>query len=126
MKRVTVSSRALGPLLRVDCYVYETSENLRAAGQRWNGARLEGDTLGVCQAVTDDAGRTVSVLIRLARGHLSTHVVSHEMHHAATALYGAHCGDDPSLTHHNEPFAYPYSDLLGDLVDRLYALGYYS
>lgn len=69
-------------------------------------------------------------IIRLVKGRLSTQVVSHEMHHAATALYGASLPDDAQLadhlTHHNEPFAHLYSDLLRALVDRLYALGYYD
>lgn len=57
-------------------------------------------------------------------------VHSHEMHHAVTALYGAHVPDRLSrrahLNHYNEPFAYLYSDLLARLVDRLHALGYYD
>jgi hypothetical protein len=126
---ITVSSRALGPRLKVTCYVYDTVEEMRHAGEAYNGNDLSG-ALGVTQARTDENGRAVSVLIRLVCGHLGTQIVSHEMHHAATALYGSCVADRPSrrihLNHCNEPFAHLYSDLLHRLVDRLYALGYYE
>lgn len=127
---ITVSSRALGCREKVSVHVYETVEQLRRAATAYNGTDNHG-TLGVTQvSCWAKDGRLRSVIIRLARGHLSTQIVGHEMHHAATAIYGDHVGGRVSskthLTHHNEPFAHLFSDLLCKLVDRLYALGYYA
>ena len=130
MKRVIrASSRALGERCHVTVYVYDDLAAMRSAAEAYNGGDVS-DVLGVTQARTDQNGRVDTVLIRLARGHLGTRIISHEMHHAATALYGSAVADRPSrrahLNHYNEPFAHLYSDLLGSLVDRLYALGYYN
>ena len=126
---VTVSSRALGHRLRVTVYVYDTLAEMRHAATAYNGTDNH-DSLGVTQCRTDEQGRTVSVLIRMARGHLGTQIVVHEVHHAATALYGASLPDQVSriehFNHMNEPFAHLQSDLTVRLVDRLYALGYYE
>lgn len=129
MRRViTVSSRALGPRLKVTCYVYDTVDEMRQAAERYNGNDMT-DVLGVTQCRTDQHGRADSVLIRLVRGHLGTQIVVHEMHHASTALYGSCVADRPSrrvhLSHFNEGFAHLHSDLTCRLVDRLYILGYY-
>lgn len=124
---ITVSSRALGPKRHVTCYIYDTLADMREAADRYNGQPGDNaDTIGITQALVDEDGRAVSVLIRFARTHLGSQVTSHEMHHAATALYGAWCGDDRGLTHYNEPFAHLFSDLYHRLVKRLYALGYYD
>jgi S-adenosylhomocysteine hydrolase len=126
---IRVSSRALGPRVHVRVCVYDDVHAMRAAADGFNGT-THVDALGVTQATVDRSGRAVAVIVRLAVGHLGTQVVSHEMHHAATALYGAHVGDRPSraahLNHFNEPFAHLYSDLLARLVGRLYALGFYA
>lgn len=128
-RTIVVSSRALGPRLRVTVLLYDDLTELRRAANLYNGID-HSDSLGVTQRTEDETGRTVSVLIRMVRGHLGTRIVSHEMHHAATALYGATLPDqiDPRdhLHHANEEFAHFYSDLLHRLVDRLYALGYYD
>lgn len=128
-RTVVVSSRALGPRLRVRVVVYDTLEEMQAAGRRYNGNDLTG-AAGITQSTADRTGRSLHVIVRLARGRLGTQVVSHEMHHAATALYGSMVGDRVSrlahLNHYNEPFAHLFSDLLHRLVDRLYELGYYD
>lgn len=85
------------------------------------------EAAGVCQLWTSkDDPRDVIPVIRLVRGHLGSEAISHEMHHAATAIYGAFAGDSAELTHHNEPFAYLYSDLFGQLVSALYRIGAYD
>lgn len=128
-RTITVSSRALGPRLRVRVVIYDTPDAMREAGRRFNGNRQDG-ALGITQAWTDENGRAGKVIVRLARGHLGTGIVTHELHHAATALYGAHVGDRVSrrahLNHWNEPFAHLFSDLASRLVDRLHQLGYYD
>lgn len=127
-RTIRVSSTALGPRETVTVIVYPNTESLIAAADAYNGADHEG-CFGVTQAQVDDNGRATRVIVRLSAQHLSVTVVSHELHHAATAIYGAHAANRVSraahLTHHNEPFAYLFSDLLGCLVSRLYALGYY-
>ena len=124
-KRIVVSSRALGFRLKVPFYIYDDVEELRGAARRFSGGDDLDDCIGVCQAYVNDEG-VVGVLVRLWREQLGTRVVSHEVHHATTALYGSATRDvDPQLHHANEPFAHLFSDILGKLVDRLYALGYY-
>lgn len=127
-RTITVSSRAMGQRLKVTCHVYDTVDEMRQAAQRYNGGDMT-DVLGVTQCRTDEDGRADTVLIRLARGHLGTQIIVHEMHHASTALYGSCVADRPSrrlhLSHFNEGFAHLHSDLVHRLVDRLYALGYY-
>lgn len=125
-----VASNALGEREVVYVHVYDSADEMRAAGTAFNGSD-HADSLGMTQAWADDeTGRAVFVIVRLARGHLGTQVVGHEMHHAATALYGAHVGDRISrrahLNHHNEPMAHLFSDLLGAVVEHLYAAGYYD
>lgn len=126
---IRLSSHALGRESRVRVYVYDDAAAMREAATRFNG-NDHGDALGVVQAYRSADGTNCLPIVRLIRGHLGTQIVSHEMHHAATALYGAsvneHARARTHLTHFNEPFAHLYSDLLHRLVDRLYALGYYD
>ena len=128
-REITVSSRALGPRLYVRVCVYDTVTEMRDAAARYNGNDVS-EAVGVTQALVDQDRRAGSVTVRLTRERLGATVVSHEMHHAATALYGAHVGDRISrtahLNHYNEPFTHLFSDLFGGLVRRLYALGYYD
>lgn len=130
MAHIRISSRALGPRVHVRVYVYDDLDHLRRDMTAFSGNPEDDDsrTLGVTQAWLDsETGLVAKVLVRLHRGHLGTRVVTHELHHASTALYGARVGDeDPQLDHANEPFAHLHSDLCHRLVDRLYALGYYE
>lgn len=128
-RTITVSSRALGPRLRVTVKVYDDVEAMRRAGQAFNGNDQTG-ALGVTQCSVDEDGRTTSVIVRLTRDHLGTQILGHELHHAAAALYGATLPETirsrDHLNHFNEPFAHLFSDLLARLVIRLYDLGYYG
>lgn len=128
-KTIRVSSRALGPRLFVTVKVYDTADEMRRAGQRYNGTYC-GDAIGLTQVEVDGTGRASAVTVRLVRGRLGTQIVVHEMHHASASLYGAHVGDRISshahLNHYNEPYAHLHSDLTQRLVDRLYELGYYG
>lgn len=127
---IRLTSRALGSLSRVRVYVYEDGDRMRADATAFSGCQHETDVLGVTHAWTDDKGRAALVTMRLIRGHLSTEILSHEMHHASTALYGATLPDSVDraehFTHFNEPHAYLHGQLLAKLVDRLYVLGYYE
>ena len=126
---IRVSSRALGEQRRVIVRVYDTLDEMRAAGSRFNGNPLD-NAVGITQAYCDPDGRVTVPIIRLSRGRLGTQIVSHEMHHAAAAIYGSTLPDDApasdALTHCNEPFAHLFSDLLRRLVDSLYRFGYYD
>jgi len=110
-------------------HVYDSVEAMRRAARDFNGSDCA-SALGVTQAWADEEGRATAVVVRLARGHLGTQVVTHEMHHASTALYGAAVGNRVSraahLNHYNEAFAHLFSDLCHGLVSRLYALGFYG
>ena len=123
-----VGSSALGEREDVYVHVYDTRAEMVAAGEAFTPGDLT-DSAGLTQAWTDQNERTVAVVVRLARGHLDTHIVAHELHHAATALYGAHVGDRISrrahLNHYNEPMAHLFSDLLLGTTARLHALGLY-
>jgi len=126
---IRVSSRALGDRRRVIVRIYNTQAEMCEAGERFNGTDLS-DSGGITQAYNDESGRTAVPVVRLARGHLGILIVSHEMHHAATAIYGSTVPDDvpasETLTHHNETFAHLYSDLLARVVASLYRFGYYD
>lgn len=130
-RRIRVSSRALGPKLTVTVLVYDDLADMQRAASAWNGED-QSEAAAVCHYSSSiKTNRVVSVLVRLARSRLGTEVVVHEMHHASTALYGAHVRGErisrlAHLNNHNEPFAYLHSDLVRGLVDRLYALGYYG
>jgi len=126
---IRVSSRALGHRSRVRVYVYDTLEELRSAATRFSGEEFS-NAAGVTQLYTNADDTECLPVIRLARTHLGSTVVSHEMHHAAAALYGVTTGRSARarshLTHYNEPFAYLFSDLFARLVDALYRHGYYE
>lgn len=128
-RRLRVTSTALGERESVYVHIYDTLDEMRAAGEAFNGNDQTG-ARGITQAWTDSNDRAVAVVVRLTRGHLGTTVTSHEIHHAATALYGAHVADRPSrrahLNHYNEPMAYLFSDLYGRLIEQLHRLGYYD
>lgn len=128
--RHRVASSALGEREEVHVLLYSNPDDLRRAAEHFNGNSNDG-AVGLTQAWADDlTDRTTAVIVRLARGHLGTRVVGHELHHATTALYGAHVGDRISrrahLNHYNEPFAHLYSDMLGQVVDWLYSIGEYN
>ena len=123
MRRVRVASSALGEREVVYVHVYDTLEEMRAAAEAWHPEVPSQDgAFGITQACLDEDGRATVVVVRLAQGWLTPEIVAHEMHHAATALYGAHAGDRISrrahLNHHNEPMAHLFSDLYGNLVQH--------
>lgn len=114
----------------VTVWIYPTREAMLTAATRYTGEVFPANLGGCCQQTHDENGLTYTILVRLSADNLALDVVCHEMHHAATALYGSTLPEDTTarevLTHANEPFAYLYSNLLSRLVRRLYALGYYD
>jgi hypothetical protein len=137
---IRVSSRATGTREVVRVYIYDELEDLQLAAARFHGeteAGQWGDTLGVCQTYTVQGmvdGEWVTkrqpIVVRLWRGRLDTRIVTHEMSHAACEVYGRTLDSEALASDHldnaNEPLAHLHSDLTAQLVDRLYALGYYG
>ena len=124
---ITIESEALGVPRAMIVTVYDTLRGLRCAATKFNHVGGHSTTFGVTQLWSyDDEPTNVVPVVRLCRDYLGSRIVSHEVHHAATAIYGAFIGtSDPRLTHYNEPFAYLYSDLFAKLVDTLYEMGAY-
>ena len=129
---IRITSHALGVPSRVRVYVYDDPDRMRRDAANFSGdqSNLEPSIRGVTHAWTDDQDRAGLVTMRLWRGALGTEVITHEMHHATTALYGATLPDvidrAEHYTHHNEPHAYLHGEMASRLVNRLYALGYYA
>lgn len=138
--RIRVSTRRTGARRVADVYVYDTAAELQAAARRFSPGAPDGfaNTLGVCHYVgrytigadgseQDMPGR---LIVRLVRGHLGTEVVTHEMTHAAVAIYGESLPRDTLavdvLVADNEVIAHLVSDLTRRLVDQLYARGLYE
>lgn len=129
---IRLSSRALGHPVRMRVYVYDDASCMRRDAVAFNGntSNADPEVIGVTQAWTDQDGRAALVTMRLARQHLTTEVVVHEVHHATTALYGATLPDTINrvdyLHHYNEPYAHLHGQLVAKLVNRLHELGYYD
>ena len=133
-----LNSDALGEKSTVLVKVYPTLRGMRVASTKFHPDNKKGSSsgaVGVCQLINISNSFEVVPVIRLTRGYLGSSVVSHEVHHAATGIYGSWLNaQDPNiplqvalfLTHYNEKFAYLYSDLFGALVSALYATGCYS
>ena len=128
MTRFYVKSAALGDEAVVEVNVYRSRKAMQRAAKVFNGFKPDPDAVGLCQSYDID-GNTYPI-VRLTHDHLGSSVVSHELHHASTAIYGAHVGKKVKagkLLHHaNEPFAYLYSDLFSMTVDLLHTHGYYQ
>lgn len=125
---IRISSRALGDRRRVIIRVYESLADMRRASMRFNG-NVHTGSAATTQAYRDTEGVITVPVIRLARNRLTTQIVGHELHHAACAIYGSTLRDESVtdvLTHHNEPFAHLYSDLLRVTFRALYRHGYWG
>ena len=130
-QRIRLSSKALGKVSRVNVYIYTDLKRMHRDAEKFSRTPVGefSESVGICHARYGWNGHYDLPLIRLWSQRLGTTVISHEMHHAATCLYGAHLWRNaqyPRLDVSNEEFAYLYSDLLGRLAGRLYDLGYYN
>lgn len=125
---IRVSSRATGTRRHVRVYVYDTVQEMRAAGEAFNGNNND-DAWGLTQAYMRE-GRITLTVIRLCTESLGAPVVAHECHHAAEAIYGSTLAPQARarthLSHHNEVFAHLFSDLYGNLNLQLWRHGYYD
>lgn len=128
MTRFYVKSAALGDEAVVEVNVYKSRKAMKKAAKKFYDYKPSRGVEGLCQ--TYDIDGTIYPIVRLHRKNLRSMVVSHELHHAATAIYGNHLTPGRKvkkvLHHANEPFAYLYSDLFSMTVDLLHAHGYYQ
>lgn len=134
---IRVSSRALGQRQFIRVYIYDTIEELRAAGERFSPGENYSDAYGLHQSYRreryEDGTWSIKsnpYIIRLWRELIGSNHVTHEVVHAAQAIYGDTLNGDEQVTEimhgGNEPFAYLVSDLCSRLVNRMYALGFYE
>lgn len=99
----------------VEVAIYSTRAQLRRAATRWNGSPNPPDTQAVTQAFVGPVNP--QVVIRLSEEHLTRRAIDHELVHAAQAIYGQDFGDFiqehplEHWTHHNEVFAYLFTEL---------------
>lgn len=140
-----MSTRQSGRRRFVCVTVYDEIEALRTAASRyskWTGVYREGEfdaAYGVTHSfrnVPDEEGRIkahrrpTAAHIRLCRGYLSAAIVTHEVCHAATAIYEQDCLDEQGSVHDSvnaeETLCYLVGDLSARIVNRLYFYGYYG
>jgi hypothetical protein len=128
-RTIRLSSRALGEKRRVIVRIYDNPAEMRKSAEKFNGSDHH-NSAGITQAYCDSDGRITVPVILLTRGYLSAQIVTHELHHATTAIYAPTLPSDALatdvLTHYNEAFAHLYSDMLRRLIDSLYRFEYYD
>ncbi|MBL3699251.1 hypothetical protein [Leucobacter luti] len=119
-----LASTALGSRVTVHAHVHATAEAMLAAAAAFTGETLSERAQGVTQAWWDEEERATQILVQLNEEHLTHDVISHEMAHAAHALYGATLPDDAlardHLTHFNETLAHLHTDLYTGLLHKLH------
>lgn len=100
----------------VDVVVHRTDAQMRRAAGAWHGEKaLELGTQGVTHGFTEPANP--QAVIRLCEQHLTRRVIDHEIVHAAQAIYGMDFQEQiqehplEHWTHHNETFAYLFTEL---------------
>lgn len=133
-QRFTVSSTATGTRRSVVVWVYDTQEEMVAAATAYSPGSADMNTAGTCHSfggiVPPPPHERFRCIVRLCRPYLDLETFSHEMVHAACAIY-AHdkVGQYSRAVAHihagNETLAY----LAGELIERtnsnLHRLGYY-
>ncbi|MCI2958230.1 hypothetical protein MN032_11025 [Agromyces atrinae] len=129
VRLIRISSRATGERRTVRVYVYTDLAEMRAAASGFRG-QDHSDSLGVTHAYVDDDGRVTVPIIRLWVGALSAIIVSHEIAHAALAIFGSTLPKRIATAKHlhnaNETHAHLHSDLESSLIRMLYAHGYFE
>ena len=99
----------------VDVVVHRTAAQLRRASKAWSGGAHPPGTQGVTHGFTGPTNP--QAVVRLCEEHLTRRVIDHELVHAAQAIYGHDFGqfiaEHPleHWTHHNEAFAYTFTEL---------------
>ncbi|WP_427017860.1 hypothetical protein ACQCSX_04395 [Pseudarthrobacter sp. P1] len=114
MRHFTIAARTNDKRVVIAVHVYETREQMLTAAQAFNGDVLSPTTEGVTQAFHDYW--QPQAVIRYCYPHLHTHVLLHELVHAAQVAYR---WTSPTIgkpatehfTHYNEDFAHLVSDL---------------
>lgn len=136
---IRVSTRRTGERKTVRVWIYDTVGELRAAANRFHPSP-DGfeDAEGVCQTYVTELingsgqilDRHEPIIVRLHRDALGVGVVTHELNHAATHIYGSTLDPDTlavDVLHvANETLAHLQSDLTRSLIRQLWAHGYYA
>ena len=149
MKRLAVSLRHAhrvygGPRRYFHVFIHDDADQMRQAGERYNGgAPLGDDCLACCQpapvrAIVNDDGEIVDHnepahfggVIRFVTGHVTTEIVAHELTHAALVVYRMDINPDVRLGNgcrlREEHLAYITGDLIGAASTVLHDAGVWS
>lgn len=144
MKSFRVSTRHSGVRRIVRVTVYPDVERLRQVAHRYRSpyAYTDPDLFSRALAVThaveiyhigadgSEKRSPVAAHIRLFEGALGTGVVTHEVTHAALAIYGQDCLEKEGPVHEDLPqeeiLCYLVGDLAARIVNKLYEFGYYG
>ncbi|MDE1866723.1 MAG: hypothetical protein KGI08_03305, partial [Thaumarchaeota archaeon] len=122
-------------------YVYNDIKDLRKESDAYDkmiGALRDGendDILGICHTYTreDTVTHTISKnigIIRLSVPYLPTHIVSHEVFHAAMGLYRFHHKDKANFGKHvtpkEEELAHLYGEMFQEMTHKLYKYKFWN
>lgn len=100
---------------RVDVVVHRTAAQMRRAAKQWGNDTQPPTVQGLTHGF--NAENNPQAVIRLCEEHLTRRVIDHELVHAAQAIYGHDFGQFIEAhplehwTHHNETFAYTFTEL---------------
>ena len=100
---------------RVDVVVHRTAAQMRRAATTWGADRPPTTTQGMTHGFIGPTNP--QAIIRLCEEHLTREVIDHELVHAAQTIYGhdheRFIVEHPleHWTHHNETFAYTFTEL---------------
>lgn len=123
LHRIRLTTRETGTQRHAWALIYRTAADMRRAAHRFNGNDHE-RSVAVTQAYVDAHGVLTVPVMRFHQGRLGTQVLSHEVSHTATGIYGSVIPNmapaHEELTHYNETLAHLHSDLLAKLVNALY------
>lgn len=127
-ERFSVSSTATGDRRSALVHIYDTAEEMRAAARAFDGSLTFTESLGVTHGFAGwapaDEHRRHLTLVRLCRPHLDTHIIAHEMVHAASSIYlFQQVGEGDLAEDHihvgNEIHAHLVSDLFRETLRKL-------
>lgn len=143
MKSFRVSTRHSGMRRIVRVSVYPDAPSMRRAARRYNEPWMDEapqftGALAVTHAVDirhigadgSEVRSPVAAHIRLCEEAIGTGVVTHEVTHAALAIYNQDCLEGQGPVHDDLPqeeiLCYLVGDLAARIVNKMYELGYYG
>lgn len=138
-----MSTRHSGLRRIVRVTVYPDADSMRRAARRYNEPWMDSapqftKALGICHAVDirqigadgSEKRSPVAAHIRLCEQAIGTGVVTHEVTHAAMAIYNQDCLERDGTVHEDLPqeetLCYLVGDLTARIVNKMYEFGYYG